>query len=62
VAGLTQATFIGVASAAVTFGIGTAAGNLFANFYSQAAFSAAAHGTFQGGMTAISGVVLQLGH
>jgi len=39
----------------VTFGIGSAATNLFTNFYSQAAFSAAAYGTFQGGMTAISG-------
>ena len=55
VGGLAKATFIGAASAAVTFGIGTAAGNLFTNFYSQAAFQAAAHGTFQGGMTAISG-------
>jgi RHS repeat-associated protein len=55
VGGLCQATFIGAASAAVTFGIGTAAGNLFANFYSQAAFQAVAHGTFQGAMTAISG-------
>lgn len=55
VGGLVKATFIGAASSAVTFGIGSAAGNLFANFYSQAAFSAAAHGTFQGGMTAISG-------
>ncbi|OOV29135.1 hypothetical protein BXU11_04210 [Flavobacterium sp. LM5] len=55
VGGLLKSTFIGAASAAVTFGIGTAAGNLFSNFYSQAAFQAAAHGTFQGGMTAISG-------
>lgn len=55
VGGLAKATFIGAASAAVTFGIGTAAGNLFTNFYSQAAFQAVAHGTFQGGMTAISG-------
>jgi RHS repeat-associated protein len=55
VGGLVKATFIGAASSAVTFGIGSAAGNLFSNFYSQAAFQAAAHGTFQGGMTAISG-------
>ncbi|MDP5202034.1 RHS repeat-associated core domain-containing protein [Flavobacterium sp. DG2-3] len=55
VGGLVKATFIGAASSAVTFGIGSAATNLFTNFYSQAAFSAAAHGTFQGGMTAISG-------
>jgi len=52
---LAKANFIGAASAAVTFGIGTAAVNLFANFYSQAAFQAAAHGTFQGSMTTISG-------
>jgi len=55
VGGLVKATFIGAASSAVTFGIGSAATNLFTNFYSQAAFQAAAHGTFQGGMTAISG-------
>ncbi len=55
VGGLLQATFIGAASSAVTFGIGSAAGSLFTNFYSQAAFSAAAHGTFQGTMTSISG-------
>ena len=53
--GLAQATFIGAASAAVTFGIGSAAGSMFTNFYSQAAFQAVAHGTFQGGMTAING-------
>ncbi|MFW0737005.1 hypothetical protein [Flavobacterium sp. T12S277] len=46
-----KSTFTGAAGAAVTFGIGTAAGELFANFYSQAA----AYGTFQGSMTAISG-------
>lgn len=55
VGGLLQATFIGAASSAVTFGIGSAAGSLFTNFYSQAAFQAAAHGTFQGTMTSISG-------
>lgn len=55
VGGLAKSTFIGAASAAVTFGIGSAAGNLFTNFFSRAAFSAVAHGTFQGGMTAISG-------
>lgn len=53
--GLAKATFIGAASATVTFGIGSAAGNLFTNFFSKAAFQALAHGTFQGGMTAISG-------
>ncbi|MFH7017612.1 RHS repeat-associated core domain-containing protein [Flavobacterium sp. FlaQc-47] len=55
VGGLLKATFIGAASSAVTFGIGSASSALFTNFYSQAAFSAAAHGTFQGSMTAISG-------
>ena len=55
IGGLAKSAVIGAASAAVTFGIGSAAGSLFTNFYSQAAFSAAAHGTFQGGMTAISG-------
>lgn len=55
VGGLAKATFIGAASSAVTYGIGSAAGSLFTNFYSQAAFQAVAHGTFQGGMTAISG-------
>ncbi|KRD57943.1 hypothetical protein ASE40_16485 [Flavobacterium sp. Root935] len=55
VGGLVKATFIGAASSAVTFGIGSAATSMFTNFYSQAAFSAAAHGTFQGSMTAISG-------
>ncbi|MCD9577070.1 RHS repeat-associated core domain-containing protein [Flavobacterium soyae] len=55
IGGLVKATFIGAATSAVTFGIGSAAGSLFSNFYSQAAFQAAAHGTFQGGMTAISG-------
>lgn len=55
VGGLIKATFIGAASSAVTFGIGSASTALFSNFYSQAAFQAAAHGTFQGSMTAISG-------
>ncbi|WP_278011728.1 hypothetical protein [Flavobacterium gyeonganense] len=55
VGGLAKTTFIGAATSAVTFGIGTAATNLFTTFYSQAAFSAVAHGTFQGTMTAISG-------
>ena len=55
VGGLLKATFIGAASSAVTFGIGSASSELFTNFYSRAAFSAAAHGTFQGSMTAISG-------
>jgi RHS repeat-associated protein len=55
VGGLLKATFVGAASAAVTFGIGTGAEKLFTNFFSRAAFQAAAHGTFQGSMTAISG-------
>lgn len=55
VGGLLKATFIGAASAAVTFGIGSASTSLFTNFYSQAAFQAVAHGTFQGTVTAISG-------
>ncbi|RTY85517.1 hypothetical protein EKM00_14240 [Flavobacterium sp. RSP15] len=55
VGGLLKATFIGAASAAVTFGIGSASTALFTNFYSQAAFQAVAHGTFQGTVTAISG-------
>ncbi|GGF25802.1 RHS repeat-associated core domain-containing protein [Flavobacterium limi] len=49
-----KATFIGAASAAVTYGIGSAAGTI-TNFYVRAAVSAVAHGAFQGGMTAISG-------
>lgn len=55
VTGLMKATFIGAATSSVTFGIGNASTALFANFYSQACFQAVAHGTFQGGMTAISG-------
>ncbi|KAF2515009.1 hypothetical protein EYY60_02830 [Flavobacterium zhairuonense] len=55
VGGLVKATFIGAASSAVTFGIGSASTTIFSNFYSQAAFQAVAHGTFQGSMTAISG-------
>lgn len=55
VGGLCQATVIGAASAAVTFGIGSAATSMFTNFYSQAAFQAAAHATFQGSMTAANG-------
>ena len=55
VGGLLKATFVGAASAAVTFGIGSGAENLFTTFSSKAAFQAVAHGTFQGGMTAISG-------
>lgn len=55
VGGLAKATFIGAASAAVTFGIGEAASSLFTNFFSKAAFQAVAHGTFQGTMTGISG-------
>lgn len=55
VGGLAKAAFVGAASSLVTFGIGSAATNLFTNFFSKAAFQAAAHGTFQGSMTAISG-------
>jgi hypothetical protein len=57
VGGLVKATFIGAASAAVTFGIGTAAGNLFgaATTFSKAAFQALAHGTFQGTMSGLQG-------
>ncbi|TRX37024.1 RHS repeat-associated core domain-containing protein [Flavobacterium restrictum] len=55
VGGLAKATFVGAASAAVTFGIGTAAGNLFTNFFSRAAFQALAHGMFQGTMSGIQG-------
>jgi RHS repeat-associated protein len=55
IGGLAKATFIGAASAAVTFGIGSAAGNLFTNFFSKAAFQALAHGTFQGTMSGIQG-------
>jgi RHS repeat-associated protein len=54
VGGLAKATFIGAATSAVTFGIGSAASTI-TNFYVRAAVSAVAHGTFQGGMTAISG-------
>jgi hypothetical protein len=50
-----KAILIGAASDAVTFGIGSGAEKLFTNFFSKAAFQAAAHGTFQGSMTAISG-------
>ncbi|QSB25550.1 RHS repeat-associated core domain-containing protein [Flavobacterium sp. CLA17] len=55
VGGLVKTAFVGAASSLVTFGIGSAATNLFTNFFSKAAFQAAAHGTFQGTMTAISG-------
>ena len=54
VGGLVKSTFIGAAIAAVTFGIGEAAGRI-TNFYVRAGVSAVAHGTFQGGMTSISG-------
>ena len=54
VGGLVKATFIGAASSAVTFGIGSAAGTI-TNFYVRTVVSAVAHGTFQGGVTAISG-------
>lgn len=54
VGGLAKATFIGAASAAVTFGIGSACSTI-GNFFVRAGVQAVAHGTFQGGMTAISG-------
>ena len=54
VGGLLKATFIGAASSAITFGIGSAAGTI-SNYFIRAGVSAVAHGTFQGGMTAISG-------
>ncbi|MBZ4042639.1 RHS repeat-associated core domain-containing protein [Flavobacterium hibisci] len=54
VGGLAKATFIGAASAAVTYGIGSAASTI-TNFYVRAAVSAVAHGTFQGGMSAMQG-------
>jgi RHS repeat-associated protein len=54
---LLSATFIGAASAAVTFGIGTAAGNMFtaSQWIVKAGFQAVAHGTFQGSLTMITG-------
>ncbi|MCI9844631.1 RHS repeat-associated core domain-containing protein [Flavobacterium pectinovorum] len=62
VGGLAKATFIGAASAAVTFGIGSAANSMFTNWVScgwqqvaRGAFQAIAHGTFQGAMTGIAG-------
>lgn len=55
VGGLVGATFIGAASAVVTFGIGSAASSMFTTFYSQAAFQAMAHGAFQGYMAAVQG-------
>ncbi len=54
IGGLAKATFIGAASSAVTFGIGDLAKTI-GNVYLRAAFQALAHGTFQGGMTAVSG-------
>lgn len=54
VGGLAKATFIGAASAAVTFGIGEAAKTI-GNFVIRSAFQAMAHGTFQGTMTGIQG-------
>lgn len=54
VEGLAKATFIGAASAAVTYGIGSAAGTI-SNFYIRAGVSAVAHGAFQGTMTSVSG-------
>lgn len=53
--GFAQATFIGAASAAVTFGIGSASSSLFTNFYSKAVFQAVSHGTFQGSMSGLQG-------
>ncbi len=58
VGGLLKATFIGAGTAAVTFGIGQAAENLFSatgTFAAKATFQAFAHGTFQGIMTSVSG-------
>jgi RHS repeat-associated protein len=54
VGGLVKATFVGAATSAVTFGIGSAASSI-TNYYVQASVSAVAHGTFQGSMSAISG-------
>jgi len=52
--GLAKATFIGAASSAVTFGIGSATAQI-GNFFVRSSVQAVAHGTFQGSMTAISG-------
>lgn len=54
VGGLAKATFIGAASAAVTFGIGSACGTI-TNLFVKAGVQAVAHGAFQGTMTGISG-------
>jgi RHS repeat-associated protein len=54
VGGLAQATFIGAASAAVTFGIGSACGTI-GNFFVRSSVQAVAHGAFQGAMTEASG-------
>lgn len=54
VGGLVKATFIGAASAAVTFGIGSACGTI-TNFFVRSGVQAVAHGAFQGTMTAVSG-------
>jgi RHS repeat-associated protein len=54
VGGLAKATFIGAASAAVTFGIGSACSTI-GNFYIRATIQALFHGTFQGTMTGIQG-------
>lgn len=54
VGGFIKANFIGAASAAVTYGIGSAAGTI-SNFFVKAGVSAVAHGAFQGTMTSISG-------
>lgn len=53
--GIIGAAVIGAISGAITCGIGTAATNNFANFYSRATFQALSHGAFQGTMTAVQG-------
>ncbi|WP_310555738.1 RHS repeat-associated core domain-containing protein, partial [Flavobacterium sp.] len=55
VGGILQATFIGAASGAVTFGIGEYAKSAITSFWLRTGFQALAHGTFQGGMTAAQG-------
>ena len=53
--GFTKSVFIGAASGAFTFGIGSASLNLCANIYAKAVFSAIAHGMVQGTMSGIQG-------
>lgn len=52
--GLLKASFIGAASAAVTFGIGSATSTI-GNFYLRTTVQAVSHGTFQGGMSEAQG-------